>query len=369
MNIDKIYMQHAINLAYKGQFTTTPNPNVGCIIVKDNKIIGEGWHVKAGEPHAEINALSIAGIKAKGATIYTTLEPCSHFGRTPPCCDQIIKFGIKKVVIAIKDPNPKVSGKGIKKLKKFGIEVIYGIMSHEAKILNLGFIKRMKTGLPWIQIKLGSSLDGCTAMINGESKWITSLKSRNDVQCLRAKSSAILSSSKTILQDDPSLTVRWNTLNAKIKQNYTKDSIRQPIRIIIDSKNRVKPKNKIISQYGTTILVRLKKDKLIWPINTEQLIVPSVNNKIDLLSLFQILGEREINYLLVEAGPNLSGSLLTKGLFDEVIIYLSAKILGSNTRKLFLLPNISRISQSFKLSFSNIKKIGPDIRLTLVPHK
>lgn len=369
MNIDKLYMQRAIVLAYKGEFTTNPNPNVGCVIVKNSKIIAEGWHVRAGDSHAEINALLIAGSKAKDSTVYITLEPCTHFGNTPPCCDQLIKFGVKRVVIAMKDPNPKISGNGIRKLKSFGVEVTCGVMLHEAKNLNLGFIKRMTVGIPWIKIKLGSSLDGCTAMKNGESKWITSEKSRNDVQILRAKSSAILSSSSTILMDNPSFIVRWNKLSDKIKKNYDQNNVNQPIRIIIDSKNRVNPSNKIINQKGNTILVRLKKDNKLWPKNTKQLIVPSLNNRVDLFALLKILGKKEINYLLVEAGSNLSGSLLLNGLFDEIIIYLSAKLLGNNTRNLFLLPNIKDISQAFELSFKKIKKIGPDLRLTLVSKK
>lgn len=367
MNIDKLYMQYAINLAYKGQFTTTPNPKVGCIVVNDNKIVGKGWHNSPGKPHAEIYALLMAGNKAKGSTVYITLEPCNHFGRTPPCCDQLIKLGVKKVVIAIQDPNPQVSGNGIKKLEKFGIEVICGVMTSEAKKLNSGFIKRMNIGIPFIKIKIASSLDGCTAMYDGESKWISSIESRKDVQYLRAKSSAILSSSMTVLKDNPSLNVRWNLLNKKIKKKYSKKKVRQPIRIILDSKNRVTPNHKIVHQKGKTILVRLKKDNLIWPKNTEQLIIPSLNNQINLKFLFKILGKREINDVLVEAGSNLFSSLLTTKLVDEIIIYMSAKLLGNNTRKLFYLPNIFKISQSFKLSFKHVKRIGPDLRLILVP--
>lgn len=365
MNIDEFYMKYAIKLAYRGKFTTTPNPIVGCVVVNFNKIVGEGWHERAGSQHAEIKALNMAGENAKGSTVYITLEPCNYFGKTPPCCDHLIKCGVSRVVIAIKDPNPKVYGKSIKKLKKYGIIITYGILLKKAKKINIDFIKRMKTGIPWIQLKLGSSLDGCIAMKNGSSKWITSLQSRQDVQYLRARSSAILSSSSTVIIDNPFLNFRWKDLDKNIKKYYTKDNVRQPIKVIIDSKNLISPEYNVINPLSKIILVRIKKDKLTWPKNVEQLIVPSLNNKINLLELFKILGKREINRILVEAGSILSGYLLKIGLIDEIIIYLSSKLLGSNTKQLFSLPNISHIDQALSLYFKKIKRIGPDIRITL----
>lgn len=368
MTIDKFYMKYAIHLANKGKFTTTPNPNVGCVIVKNNNIVGKGWHECAGKEHAEIHALNMAGKKALGATAYINLEPCSYFGRTPPCCNELMKYGIKRVVIGIKDPNPKVSGNGIKLLKKFGIEVIYGILIKKSKEVNLTYIKRMKTGFPWIQIKLGSSLDGNIAMSNGESKWITSLESRRDSQCLRAQSSAILSTSATILKDNPRLTVRWQELNKKIKKIYPEKKLRNPIRIILDSKNLIKPSHNIIHQPGKNILVRLNKDKIKWPKNTKQLIIPSLNKHINIKVLLETLGKKEINYLLVESGSILSGFLLQNGYFDEIIIYLSGKVLGDKTISLFQLKNISQISECINLSFKKISRIGSDIRLVLIPN-
>lgn len=365
MTIDIFYMKYVINLAKKGRFTTTPNPNVGCVIVKNKNIVGEGWHEFAGKEHAEINALKMAGNKALGATAYINLEPCSYFGRTPPCCNELINHGIKKVVIAIKDPNPKVSGKGIDFLKKFGIEVIYGVLTKQAIKVNLGYIKRMKTGLPWIQIKMGSSLDGNIAMSSGESKWITSLESRRDVQYFRAKSSAILSTSSTILKDDPKLTVRWKELNKKIRKLYPENKLRNPIRIIIDSKNLIQPYHQIINQPGKNILVRLNKDKIKWPKNTNQLIVPALKNHVNIKILLEILGKKEINTILVESGSIFAGFLLQNGYFDEIIIYLSSKVLGNNTISLFQLKNIFKISEGINLSFKKINKIGKDIRLVL----
>lgn len=369
MTIDEFYMKYAIYLANKGKFTTTPNPNVGCVIVKNNNIVGKGWHKKAGQDHAEIHALNMAGHKALGSTAYINLEPCIHFGRTPPCCNELIKHGVKKVVIALKDPNPKVSGNGIKFLKKFGIDVVYGILNKQAKKINFSYIKRMKTGLPWIQIKLGSSLDGNIAMSNGESKWITSLEARKDAQYFRAQSSAILSTSSTILKDNPKLTVRWQELNTKIKKIYPKKKLRNPIRIILDSKNVIRPSHNIISQPGKNILVRLNKDKIKWPKNTEQLIIPALKNHINIKMLLETLGKKEINYLLVESGSILSGFLLQNGYFDEIIIYLSGKVLGNQTISLFQLKNISKISECINLSFKKVSKIGSDIRLVLTPNK
>lgn len=369
MNKDKFFMKYALKLADKGKFTTSPNPNVGCVIVKDGKIVGEGWHQRTGGKHAEIYALDMAGNKSIGSTAYITLEPCSYFGKTPPCCNKLIKSKIKRVVIAVKDPNPKVSGNGIKKLKQHGINISYGIMINEAKKINFSYIKRIKTGFPWTQIKLGSSLDGHIAISNGKSKWITSVKSRKDAQYFRAQSSAILSSSSTILADNPRLTVRLNELSKKNKKKYFYNKIRHPIRIILDSKNRIQPYHKIIAQPGKNILVRLKKDDLKWPINTKQLVMPSLNNNIDLKFLFKKLAHKSINYIFVEAGATLAGSLLTLGLVDEIVIYLSTKLLGNNNIDLLNLPKISKIEEAPKLYLKYIKKIGQDLRLILIPNK
>lgn len=369
---DNFYMSRAFYLASKGKFTTTPNPNVGCVIVNNGGIVGEGWHSRIGEAHAEENAIYMAGKKAKGSTAYVTLEPCSHYGHTPPCCEALIKAGIKRVVMTILDPNPKVSGRGLFQLKKAGIQVYFGLMKQRAEYLNRGFLKRMRTGLPWIQIKLGMSLDGKTKMINYKDHWITSIESRRDVQYWRAQSSAILSSSSTIISDNPLLNVRWENFSENMKKLYSYKKLRQPVRIIIDSKNRVTPKHFFVKESGKIILVRLHIDKkYIWPTNIEQLIVPvsSYKKKIDLIKLMLILGEKKINTVFVEAGFSLSGAFLKAGLVDELIIYVSPKLLGDRLNGLFKLPVIKNINDIYEFSFKNIRKIGTDLRLILTPLK
>lgn len=247
---DEIYMARAMKLAQRGRFTTHPNPNVGCVIVNDGEIVGEGFHYRAGEPHAEVHALRMAGEKARGATAYVTLEPCSHHGRTPPCCEALIAAGVSRVVASMQDPNPQVAGRGLYRLQQEGIDVSHGLMMQDAEAINKGFLKRMRTGFPYIQLKLGASLDGRTAMANGESQWITSPQARRDVQRLRAQSHAILTSSETVLADDPAMTVRWDELNADTQALYPQENLRQPLRIIIDSQNRVTPKHRIVQQPG-----------------------------------------------------------------------------------------------------------------------
>lgn len=369
---DEIYLSRAFQLAQKGRFTTMPNPNVGCVIVKDNKIVGEGYHRRAGEDHAEIHALRIAGDFAIGATVYVTLEPCSHYGRTPPCTTALIKSGIKRIVIAMLDPNPYVSGRGIRLLKKSGIIIRHSLMLSEAESLNKGFLKRIRTGLPWIKMKLATSLDGRTAMSSGESKWITSVQSRQDVQCFRAESDVILSTSSTILADNPRLNVRWSYFSEKMKNLYTQNQIRQPLRVIIDSSNRVLPTHRVIQNRGKVILVRVKKDELNWPKAVEQLLIPTTNhdghNKINLKELIKNLAYREMNNIWVEAGPTLSGALLNFGLVDELVLYQAIKFLGSNAKPLCWLPNIKNLKDIKTFKLIDMQNIGPDIRLILQPN-
>lgn len=364
---DIFYMKKAIQLAKLGEFTTAPNPNVGCIIVKNNIIIGEGWHKKKGEAHAEIHALSMAKNNTKGATAYVTLEPCSHFGLTSPCCRALIKAEIFRVVIAIIDPNPKVSGKGILCLKKAGISVKIGIMSKEAKDLNQGFFKRMQTGLPWIQLKLGISIDGRSALKNGISKWITSSESRKDVQYFRKKSGVILSSSQTILIDNPLLNIRYNDDKTIILKSNKKNE--QPIRVIIDSKNKVQPSHKCIKSIGKIWLARLKKDKKVWPKNVKQIIIPAYKNKINLINLFTFLGNHEINNIWIEAGASLSGSLIQLKMIDELILYIAPKLLGHHAKPLCILENYLNFKTIPTFTFKDITKIGTDVRLILIPNK
>lgn len=364
---DERYMARALELARRGRFTTMPNPNVGCVIVRDGEVVGEGWHQRAGEPHAEVHALRMAGEKARGATAYVTLEPCSHHGRTPPCCDALIAAGVSRVVAAMQDPNPQVAGRGLYRLQQAGIAVSHGLMMAEAEALNRGFLKRMRTGFPWVQLKLGASLDGRTAMASGESQWITSPEARRDVQRLRAQSSAILSSSATVLADDPSLTVRWRELAPETQSLLDESTLRQPLRVIVDSQNRVTPQHKLITQPGETWLMRAAPDQLAWPESVTQIAVPPRGEQLDLVALMMLLGKRQVNSLWVEAGASLAGALLQAGIVDELIVYLAPKLLGDAARGLCQLPGLEQLADAPAFSFSDVRQVGPDLRLTLTP--
>ncbi len=373
---DDDYMARAFELARKGRFTTTPNPNVGCVIVRDGKIVGEGYHIKAGGPHAEVHALRMAGEQARGATAYVTLEPCSHHGRTPPCADALLNAGVTRVVAAMQDPNPEVAGRGLYRLKQAGVEVSNGLMLGEAEAVNLGFLKRMRTGFPYVQLKMAASLDGRTAMASGESQWITSAAARKDVQRFRAASSAILSSSATVLADDPSLNVRWEELDNDTQELYRAslalidsnpaEGLRQPLRVIVDSKNRVTPQHKLVHQPGETLLARLHADQQDWPENTRQLVIPpTANNRVDLVILMMQLAKQQVNSVWVEAGAELAGALLQAGLVDELIIYMAPKLLGENARALCVLPGLESLADAPAFEFSDVRQVGPDLRLRM----
>lgn len=370
MQQDEYYLARAFELARRGRFTTTPNPNVGCVIVRDGRIVGEGFHVRAGEPHAEVHALRMAGEAARGATVYVTLEPCCHQGRTPPCADALIAAGVARVVVAMQDPNPQVAGRGMHRLREAGIEVRHGLMMDEAQAVNLGFLKRMRTGFPYVQLKLAASLDGRTAMASGESQWITSIQAREDVQLFRAQSSAILSTSATVLADDPALTVRWPSLPEHVQGCYPQSALRQPIRVIVDSRNRVTPAHRLIAQEGQTWLARLQADQQSWPSTVEQLILPPADAavpRIDLVVLMMQLARREINTVWVEAGASLAGALLSAGLVDELIVYLAPKLLGDQGKGLCILPGLERLAQAPAFTVADMRQVGPDIRLRLHP--
>ncbi|WP_210532206.1 bifunctional diaminohydroxyphosphoribosylaminopyrimidine deaminase/5-amino-6-(5-phosphoribosylamino)uracil reductase RibD [Pantoea ananatis] len=364
---DERYMARALELARRGRFTTTPNPNVGCVIVHDGQIVGEGWHQRAGEPHAEVHALRMAGDRARGATAYVTLEPCSHHGRTPPCCDALIAAGVTRVVAAMQDPNPQVAGRGLHRLHQAGIEVSHGLMMQEAEALNRGFLKRMRTGFPWIQLKLGASLDGRTAMASGESQWITSPAARRDVQRLRAQSSVILSSSATVLADNPSLTVRWSELDSESQRLVDEAELRQPVRVIVDSQNRVTPDHKLIEQLGETWLMRQQVDDRHWPETVTQISVPLRDSQLDLVALMMVLGQRQINSVWVEAGATLAGALIQAGLVDELIVYVAPKLLGNDARGLCQLAGLTQLADAPVFAFRDIRQVGDDVRLTLTP--
>ncbi|MGV3345533.1 bifunctional diaminohydroxyphosphoribosylaminopyrimidine deaminase/5-amino-6-(5-phosphoribosylamino)uracil reductase RibD [Enterobacteriaceae bacterium LUAb1] len=366
---DEYFMARALQLARKGRFTTHPNPSVGCVIVRDGQVIGEGFHQRAGEPHAEVHALQMAGEKAHGATAYVTLEPCSHFGRTPPCCDTLVAAGIRRVVAAMEDPNPEIAGRGLYRLHEAGIEVRSDLMREEAEALNRGFLKRMRTGFPFVQLKLGASLDGRTAMPGGESQWITSAQSRRDVQRYRAQSHAILSTSATVLADDPALTVRWSEVDTEIRECYQEEQLlRQPVRVILDAHNGVTPQHRIIQQPGETWLARIQPGDELWPDTVSQFTVPVLNSQLDLVALMMMLGKRQINSVWVEAGATLAGAMLTAGLVDELIIYLAPMLLGDAARGLCRLPGLSQLAEAPRLRFVDLRHTGPDVRLTLVPY-
>lgn len=358
---DHQYMAHAIRLARKGLYTTHPNPRVGCVIVNDGDIVGEGWHEKTGEPHAEIHALKQAGKKAQGATVYVTLEPCSHQGRTPPCADALIKAGVAKVVVAMEDPNPQVSGSGLKKLSDAGIVVESGILEQEAKSLNQGFIKRMSKGLPFVRAKLAMSLDGRTAMPSGESQWITGEAARLDVQKLRAESSVIMTGSGTVLADDPSLNVRLSAAELGV------NAIRQPLRVIVDNHLSCPQDAKMFGLAGQNLIFTATSSGHWQKDNVEIVQIDATSNRVDLREVMRFLAKREINEVHLEAGSVLSGAMLEAGLIDEIIIYMAPHIMGDEAKGLFHLPAIKNMEQRLGLEIKDIRPIGKDWRITAVP--
>ncbi|MDP9501075.1 bifunctional diaminohydroxyphosphoribosylaminopyrimidine deaminase/5-amino-6-(5-phosphoribosylamino)uracil reductase RibD [Bisgaard Taxon 45] len=363
---DVVYMQMALELAEKGQFTTTPNPSVGCVLVKDGKIVGRGFHFKAGEPHAEVMALREAGEAARGATAYVTLEPCSHFGRTPPCAKGLIEAGVVKVISAMCDPNPQVAGSGLKMLADMGIESAVGLLEEKAEWLNRGFLKRMRTGKPYVQLKMAMSLDGRTAMASGESKWITGALARADVQAERAKASAILSTSATVLADDPLLNVRWQQLPEKVKAEYALENVRQPVRVILDSQHSVQPTHRLFQCSSPVWLVSQMPRSLIgFPSYCEHIqLAPS---RAYLSDLMTELGQRQINTLWIEAGATLAGALIEAKLVDELIIYIAPKLLGDEARGLCKLPHLTRLADASVWQLHSIEKMGEDMKAIYHP--
>lgn len=361
------FMARAFRLAERGLYTTMPNPRVGCVLVKDGEVIGEGWHERAGEPHAEVNALIHAGERVRGATAYVSLEPCSHTGRTGPCSQALIDAGISRVVYAMEDPNPLVSGRGIAIMRAGGIQVDGPVLEDDARALNPGFIRRMERKLPFVRCKLAMSLDGRTAMESGESKWITGPKARADVQRLRARSCAIVSGVDSVIQDNSSLTVRADELDLP---NASDAAARQPLRVILDSRLRL-PRNAMMFKQQTPILLvhngSATADQLTgWPEFVELLALPAKDGRIDLHALLRELALRHCNEVLVEAGATLAGSFLRRGLLDEIIVYMAPKLLGSKARPIFELP-LETMSASLALKIQDIRALGRDWRITASP--
>ncbi|MBA6252374.1 bifunctional diaminohydroxyphosphoribosylaminopyrimidine deaminase/5-amino-6-(5-phosphoribosylamino)uracil reductase RibD [Colwellia sp. MB3u-55] len=366
---DYRFMQRAIMLAKQGHFTTSPNPRVGCVLVKGGEIVGEGFHQKAGEGHAEVNALAMAGKNAQGATAYVTLEPCSHYGLTPPCAKGLILAGIKHVIAAMVDPNPKVAGNGLKMLAQAGISSQHGLLREVAEDLNVGFIKQMTTGFPYVRCKLAASLDGKTAMKNGESKWITSPQARQDVQRLRAQSCAIISGADSILTDNAKMTVRWSELG-ELKDSYQEEDVRQPIRVIIDTKNRLTPNLALFNEPSPIILIRRTIENIHqWPHFVKQVALPVVNTlaneqQIDLPALLQYLAKLNLNDVLIESGARLAGAFIEQNLVDELILYQAPKLMGADSKSLVNMTSIESLSQAKELNIIDLRMIGKDIRIT-----
>lgn len=362
---DHKWMARALKLAKKGEFTTSPNPNVGCVIVRDNHLVGEGFHFRTGEPHAEVYAMRMAGEKAKGATAYVTLEPCSHYGRTPPCAKGLIEAGVSRVVAAMVDPNPQVAGRGLKMLEDAGIEVSYGLMQAEAEKLNRGFIKKMRENMPFVQLKLAASIDGRTALGNGESKWITGSEARRDVQKYRAKASAILSTSATVIADNPSLTVRYSQLPDSVREVYQENDLRQPVRVIIDSQNRLTADYHLFSLSGEILLIRTKTSNISYPENVQELLLPEKAGKVDLQALFNLLAEKGLQHVWVEAGATFAGAILEAGFVDEFILYQAPKLIGDKGRALLNLSEKTLMAQIPELEIKEMLRVGNDIKLCL----
>jgi diaminohydroxyphosphoribosylaminopyrimidine deaminase/5-amino-6-(5-phosphoribosylamino)uracil reductase len=366
---DVTFMARAIQLAKKGQYTTHPNPRVGCVIVKDGKIIGEGYHQKAGQPHAEINALrDVDNGDTKDATAYVTLEPCSHTGKTPPCANALIEAQISRVVIAMQDPNPQVAGQGIQRLRDAGITVEVGVLEDQARALNSGFIKRMGQGLPWVRIKLAMSLDGRTAMASGESQWITGSDARQDVQRLRAKADAILTGIGTVLEDDPSLNVRITSEELALDSGI---EYQQPLRVVLDSTLRISAQAKMLKLDGDIRIYTCVDDetkiKALEESGAKITTLNSKDNKLPIKAVLQDLAKQQINEIHVEAGATLCGALLQEKLVDEIIIYMAPTIMGSDARGLFNLPELEQMKDKIDLKIQDIRAVGDDWRITITP--
>lgn len=351
---DKAMMQRALQLAKQGMNTTTPNPRVGCVIVNpEGEIVGEGFHARAGEPHAEIHALRAAGDLAKGATAYVTLEPCCHHGRTGPCSQALIDAGVARVVYAMQDPNPQVAGQGLTQLEAAGIQVDGPVEEEAAYQLNIGFIKRMRNGLPYVRIKTAMSIDGRTAMASGESKWVTGPAARADVQRIRARSCAIITGVDSVIIDDPSLTVRLH------------EGDRQPLRVILDTHARCPATAEILQQPGETVIACSVNTPLpddgrhFWQL-------PEKSGRIDLYALLRKLAELGCNEVLVETGATLAGAFMASGLVDEWVVYMAGKIMGSNARPALQLP-IDKMSSLLPLAIRDVRAVGDDWRFIATP--
>lgn len=359
---DKRFMARAVALAAQGKYTAKPNPCVGCVIVQNNQIVGEGWHAKAGEPHAEVHALKQAGLLAKNATVYVTLEPCSHYGRTPPCANGLIEAGVASVVVAMEDPNPLVAGQGISLLRKAGITVSVGVLEKEAVELNTAFIHKMTTGKPYVMSKVAMSLDGKTAMASGESQWITGAGAREDVHRLRAVSDIVLTGVGTVLADNPKLTARDGLGGL---------AVQQPQRVVLDSQLKTPLDAAVIGNDGKTTILTCSenaqaKSALIKAGCNVQQVAADVNGQVDLQAVQAWLNKQSINSVMIEAGALLNGACLQAGMVDELIVYMAPSALGDDARGAFSMPTVTKLSERVQLKYSQMDTLGDDIKLTYV---
>lgn len=353
-------MMRALELARRGLYSSDPNPRVGCVIARGKRVVGEGWHRYAGEPHAEIRALAAAGGDSAGATAYVTLEPCRHTGRTGPCTRALVEAGIARVVAAMRDPNPQVAGRGFAELAAAGITVEIGLLETEAARLNRGFVSRFERGRPWVRCKLAATLDGRTATATGESHWITGEASRSDVHQLRAQASAVLTGIGTLLADDP-------RLDARVEQDIC---LTPPMRVIVDSRLRTPPAARVFSAPGQ-IIIAASQSALPAPAlldaGAEIVSLPAPGGRIALGALMTMLAERGVNELHTECGPTLAGALLESGLVDELVVYLAPVLLGDAARGMFTLPMVVEMRDRAGLEITGVTRVGADIRVDAVP--
>ena len=351
---DSVWMASALKLAERGLYTTSPNPRVGCVLVKEDKLLGEGWHEKAGEAHAEINALRAAGASARGATAYVTLEPCSHHGRTPPCAEALIAAGVARVVIAMQDPNPQVAGQGMARLREAGLVVDNGLMEAAARALNPGFISRMTRGTPWMRSKIAMSLDGRTALNNGDSQWITGAPARRDGHHWRARSCAVLTGIGTVLADDAQLTVR------------EVETPRQPLRVVLDSTLRMPTQARIL-QGGNTLIYTVAQDvrkiSVLKEAGADIVVLPAEHGQVNLQACIKDLAERGCNEILIEAGRSLNGAFMQAGLVDELVMYLAPQLLGDAARGMAALGELTRLEQGIELEWQDVRNVGKDLHI------
>jgi len=365
--LDAQYMARAVELARRGLYSTHPNPRVGCVILRDGQVVGEGWHVRAGESHAEVHALRQAGDKARGACAYVTLEPCSHHGRTPPCAEALVQAGVARVVAAMQDPNPQVAGRGLARLAAAGIEVASGVLESEARALNPGFLKRMEHGLPYVRAKLAMSLDGRTAMASGESQWITGPAARAEVQRLRARSSVVLSSAQSVLADGARMTVRGAELGLAPELTALAES-RPPLRVLIDGRLRL-PLEAPFFQAGPALVVTAAEDDPRYAAAGHELLrLPGQDGRVELADVLPALAARGVNEVLLEAGPRLVGAFAQLGLIDEYRLFVAATFLGSSARPLLDWP-LNTMAEAPRLKITGMRAVGDDWCVTAVPQR